>query len=128
MVEFRSKELLEELLGEPARARFCTGMAKLWTLLPTYEEKALEFAGLARRGGDLFLPSLVDPKIGDLDRAAAENGDAEEENASKPDRFIVVGGKFEGSPRFGLLKDEITGVGLTEIGGDGDDLLDENIF
>lgn len=88
----------------------------------------MEFAGLARRGGDLFLPSLVDPKIGDLDRAAAENGDAEEENASKPDRFIVVGGTFEGSPRFGLLKDEIAGVGLTEIGGDGDDLLDENIF
>lgn len=88
MVEFLSSELRDELLGEPARARFCTGMAKLCTPL-AYNENAVELAEL-RRGGDLALPNLeVDPCTGDFDRATEEKGDDGDAKASNPKRFVA---------------------------------------
>jgi hypothetical protein len=55
-----------------------------------------------------------DPKRGDLELAAVENGDASDAKASKPVRFIGVdsdvstpaSGDFEREKRFGPLIDE----------------------
>lgn len=126
-----SKELRDELVGELALARFCAGTAKLCTP-PAYREKALELAGFPRRGGDLALPSLdVEPNIGDFDRVADENGDVEEANASKPERFRGVKVNEEPDGSFGLIMNGETGVAAGFIGGRGGGdvaLLDENMF
>lgn len=126
MVEFLSKEPRDEVLGEPARARFGTGTAKLCGAPVEYNANALELAALLRRG-DLALPNLeVDPSTGDFDRAAEEKGDDGDAKASNPERFVA---EAEEDP---LEEDKSdrggTGVWLMGKGGEGDDLLDENIF
>jgi hypothetical protein len=111
MVEFLSTELRDEPVGDSARARFGTGMAKLCTPA-AYEENALELAELVRRLGDLALPNLeVDPSTGDFDRATEEKGDEVDAEAPNPDRFVAeVEGVGEALPEGGLFRKEDTGV------------------
>jgi hypothetical protein len=67
----------------------------------------------------------VDPSTGDFDRAAEEKGDEVDAKASNPERFVA---EVEDSPEEEVGKGG-TGVWFMGKGeGDGDDLLDENIF
>jgi len=117
-------------VGEFARARFCTGIAKLCNPL-AYGENALELAELLRRGGDLALTNLdVDPSMGDFDRETEEKGDEADAKVSKPERLVTgVEGDVEDSPGEGKVGKGDTGIWLMgKSEGDVDGLLDEKIF
>jgi len=78
-------------------------------------------AGIGRLGGDLALPSLkADPRTGDFARVTDAKGDAEDANASKPDRLgaVVVDGSLAAWARsvenFGGMGEEVVGALLEE--------------
>ena len=96
IVEFRSKELLDDPSADSARTRLDAGMAKLCTG-PAYEAKGLDItADFVLRAGDFARPKIEDdPRIGVFVRAAAAKGDDADANAAKPGRLVAVGAMID---------------------------------
>lgn len=109
------------------------GTAKLCAV-PAYEANgfgAFRLAVFVRRGGDFARPNLaVDPDTGSFAFMEAK-GEAEDENASNPDRLVAVGvlEEVDDSPSLGMDAERgAAGAGIDGGGGVLLLLLDANRF